>query len=263
MVVKFGTESLFGGTNRLDKKTFDDCARQIALLCAESVQIVVVSSGAIRAGVERVQEIGKSPEDFTKKELASIGTRHIFNKWGDAFEKYRIDIAPVLVTYANWENMNERESVRKSILGAASKGMVPVINENDVVSDEEIKLMEKGISENDRLARMIAALIGADGLFFVTSAGGVFEKDPGKHADAQRYLELDHRKACELPVCVNSASSKSGRGGIGKKIFEAVSCKQELKRGARIVIGGATENGIVRFAHGEDAGTVIGSLTRM
>jgi glutamate 5-kinase len=260
VVVKFGTEHLFGGNAHLDQGVFDVYAAQIATLLAEGVQVVVVSSGAIAAGKERLVWLGKDPGLFTKKELASIGTRHIFNRWGVAFERYSIDVAPVLVTYANWETPAERQSVKNSILGCAQKGMVPVINENDVVSDEEIKLMEKGISENDRLARMIATLIECDGVLFLTNVAGVYERNPAKDPTARRFLEVDHATIHTHDVCLSDDTSTHGRGGIASKIKEAACCVAEIP-GVSVAIAGGEENVILRFARGEHVGTRFGHVS--
>lgn len=258
IVIKFGTESLFGDNGHLQQSVFRTYAKEIAVLRSGGIDVVIVSSGAIAAGRERLTSLGKDDSVFSKKELASIGTRHLFNKWGDAFSVHGLDIAPVLVTYANWENTAERQSVKKSIIGCCKGGMIPVINENDVVSDEEIRSMEKGIGENDRLARMIAVLVKSDAVLFLTNVAGVYEKNPSVDAAARMFKELDRRNAFER-IDTNGTSSK-GRGGIATKVAEAIRCIEEIP-GVSVAIAKGEKGAITRFVHGEPVGTRIGTKT--
>ncbi|MCK5026910.1 MAG: hypothetical protein KAS07_00675 [Candidatus Pacebacteria bacterium] len=262
LIVKFGTENLFGGNKHLSQEIFSDYARQIVSLHEHGTEIIIVSSGAIVAGRERLKVLHKDDASFSKKELASIGTRHLCNMWGDAFEIYGIDVALILVTYANWKDKKERQSIKKSIIGCCGKGIVPVVNENDVVSDEEILLMEKGFSENDRLARMTGVLVRADGVLFLTNVLGIYESDPKHDPKAKRFAEIDHKGIQEHKVFMSSSRSANGRGGIGAKVREAVVYKRKLLD-ADVVIAGNEENVIVRFAEGDSVGTRIGFVTKI
>ena len=260
IVVKFGTENLFGDNNKLEQKVFDGFARQIVSVQDVGIQVVVVSSGAIAAGKDRLCSLQIDPRKFTKKELAGIGARHLLNKWGSAFEKYNREVGQVLVTYANWEEPSERQNVKTSVLNYARLGIIPVINENDVVSDAEIKLMEKGISENDRLARMVTELIGADGVLFLTNVAGVFEKDPKTYPDAMLYAEVDHRTVGEHIKLDACATSKNGRGGMAAKLMEAIIC---ARMGKNASIAGREKDVIIKFSKGEPAGTRVGESMRL
>ncbi len=261
-VVKFGTENLFGGNAHFHQETFNDYARQIVSLHKQGIEIIIVSSGAIAAGRERLKVLHKDEASFSKKELASIGTRHLCNMWGDAFEIHGLDIAPILVTYANWKDKKERQSIKKSILGCCGKGIVPVVNENDVVSDEEILLMEKGFSENDRLARMTGVLVRADGVLFLTNVSGIYESDPKHDPKAKRFAEINYKEAQEHEMFMHSSRSINGRGGMGTKVREAVVCKRKLPD-AHVVVAGSEENVIVLFAHGESVGTLFCEQTTL
>lgn len=259
IVVKFGTENLFGNNKRLDQNVFDDFARQIVSVQDLGIQVVIVSSGAIAAGKDRLSLLRIDSQKFTKKELAGIGARHLLNRWGSAFEKYGREVGQVLVTYANWEDSSERQNVKTSILNYGHLGIIPIINENDVVSDTEIKLMEKGISENDRLARMITELICADGVLFLTNVAGVFEKDPKTYPEAKLYTEVDYRIVGEHIKIDAHVISQNGRGGMLAKLTEAVIC---ARLGKNAAITGCEENVIIKFAKGEPAGTRIGEFMK-
>ena len=179
LVLKFGTEALLGKTGKakrkLDQKVFDGVARQVALLRRDqNVDIVVVSSGAIKAGKESMARFGinASSTNLDKGQIASVGMSHLLNRWRYAFGSFKMLTAPFWVTYANWVSEPERRSICSGILCCSHQGIVPIVNENDVVSDREIELMEKGISENDQLAMMVASLINADAVLFLTDAKG-------------------------------------------------------------------------------------------
>lgn len=257
IVVKFGTENLFNDKGKLDQSVFDNFAWQIVSVQDLGIQVTVVSSGAIAAGVERLSSLRINPRKFTKKELAGIGMRHLLDRWGSAFEKYDREVGQVLVTYANWEESSERQNVKTSILNYARMGIIPVINENDVVSDTEIKLMEKGISENDRLARMVTELINADGVLFLTNVLGVFENNPKIYPEARLYTEVDYRTAndhIKVDACV---ISQKGRGGMVTKLKEAIIC---ARLGKNTVIAGGEKNVIIKFIKGEPVGTRVGEF---
>lgn len=255
LVVKFGTENLFGSQTHLSQEVFDEYARQIAMLYADGIEVVVVTSGAIAAGARRVLDLGRDRSLFSKKELASIGTRHLCNMWGRAFEHYGLDVAPVLVTYANWKDAKERGSIKKSLIGCCSKSIVPLVNENDVVSDEEILSMEKGISENDRLARMVGVLLEVDGVLFLTNVPGVYTHDPKNHEDAKLLSSIDFREVLRTKEC-RGTTSQNGRGGMARKSREAAVCKSELPC-AHVVIAGSEKNCILKFSTRDSIGTCV------
>lgn len=260
VVLKFGTENLFGNSALLTQSVFSEYVSQIIPLLRERKEVIIVSSGAIAAGAQRVAALGREQDEFTKKELASIGTRHLLALWGRSLSPYGVDIAPVLVTYANWEDPRELASIRRNISGCAQKGMVPLVNENDVVSDEEVRLMERGISENDRLARMVAELASADAVLFLTNVSHVFEVDPRVDPKARRFAEVDHTRILEHEICNGTSVSKNGRGGIASKVREAVLCKRALPS-AHVAIAGNEKDIISRFVRGEHVGTRIGTRT--
>jgi len=270
LVVKFGTDNLSsylsnvrdeGGKMKrsLDPQIFSDYARQIVELYRRRTKIIIVTSGAIRAGEERVERLARRASDFAKKELAAIGTRHLLNQWGEAFENEGIEIAPIWVTFQNWNDEGERESIKSSILNLLRQGVIPVVNENDVVSDWEIKWMEKGISENDRLTKAISFLIGADAVLFLTNGEGVYEDNPETNSQARLYDEVSMWGDLKRLINSSAGISEGGSGGMRVKLETAVSC---AKKGMEVAIAGREIDAIVKFAKGESVGTRIGQTTK-
>lgn len=262
LVVKCGTRNLCNpDTGRLDQKIFNGYARQIVELQKLGVQIIIVSSGAIQAGKEVLIGFEKDEANYTKSQIASLGQSVLMEKWGESFKEYKKAVGQVMVTYANWEDQGERESITKVIVGLIEKGEVPILNENDPVSDKEIVLMERRISENDKLARMVAFLVEADAVLFLTDEGGVYASDPKIDPSVQLYKEIN---VDDMPVnvCVSSENNlNGGTGGMVKKLEAASDC---ARKGLRVAISsGKEEDEIVNFASGRPIGTRIGTRNQL
>ena len=261
LVLKFGTEALLGKSGKakrkLDQKIFDNVARQVAFLRREQrADVVIVSSGAIKAGKEMMARSGINPNNTTldKGQIAAVGMPYLLTRWRLAFWSSKMLTAPFWVTYSNWLFEPERRSICSGILCCSHQGIIPIVNENDVVSANEIELMEKGISENDQLALMVASLIDADAVLFLTDVGGVYETDPRIKSSARMYEEIDAGTAQALYDSFSGASS-NGSGGIKAKLSSALRCFND---GRRVAIAGLDDNVIVDFAKGKPVGTMIG-----
>ena len=265
VVLKFGTETLVGkfgkAKRKLDQKIFDNVARQVAFLRREQrADVVIVSSGAIKAGKEMMARSGINPNNTTldKGQIAAVGMPYLLTRWRLAFWSFKMLTAPFWITYANWLSEPERRSVCSGILCCSHQGIIPIVNENDVVSANEIELMEKGISENDQLALMVASLIDADAVLFLTDVGGVYEADPKVKPSARMYEEIDPETARKVYHLL-SYSSSNGTGGIRAKIRSALQC---FASGRRVAIARLDDNVIIDFAKGKPVGTMIGPSTR-
>ena len=260
LIVKVGTANLCDQSGQLVQSIFDDFARQITELVKRGVSVVIVSSGAIKSGRERMEDLGLDTACLHKKDLAGIGARHLMDRWGKAFENYKKEVGQVWVTFANWTNNGEKKSIQSSIYAyLKSEAVIPIVNELDVVSDREIKLMEKGFSENDRLAKMVAFLIGADAILFLTNEGGVYNEDPSGNRAAKLYEEIDAREKPEL-IGISGGSSAVGTGGMMAKWVEAAQC---ANKGMLVAIAGNEKDVILRFVRGEPVGTKIGRNTKL
>jgi len=259
LIVKVGTANLCNQLGQLVQNIFNDFARQVVKLMEQGVEVIIVSSGAIKTGRERMESLGLDITYLDKKDLAGIGARHLMNKWGEAFEIYGKEVGQVWVTFGNWANEGERKSIQSSIFDYLKSGVaIPIVNEADVVSDREIKLMEKGFSENDRLAKMVAFLINADAVLFLTDEGGIYGEDPKENPQARLYEEISARAKPES-IGISSGTSKTGTGGMIAKWREASRC---AKKGMLVAIAGNEENVILRFVRGESVGTKIGTVTK-
>jgi glutamate 5-kinase len=256
LVLKVGTQNLMVG-ERLEQGIFNDLARQVALVQNEGKDVVIVSSGAIQAGRERVSELGLEPKGLTKKDLAGLGSRHLLNKWGTAFDEYHKDVVQFWLTFANWQDLNEIKNIKTGISNCLESKFIPVVNENDVISDAEIIFMERGFSENDRLARMVATLISAEGVLFLTDAGGIYEQDPLINPRAKMYEEFN---PFSFDTTMLSGISSLGKGGIRTKIEEARGC---FLSGMKVAIAGNEEDVLIKFSRGQPVGTRMGKFNKL
>ncbi len=256
IVVKLGTEMLLR-RGRLSQEVLDDVALQVKQVQELGVEVIIVTSGAIKAGMEmmglRKEDVG---EKF-KPLLAGVGNPHLFTLWGNAFHP-ESKILQILVTHSNLKRDPWKGGLHARVLGAFSHGIVPVINANDVVFPEEIKSWRKKISENDELAKMVAELVNADGILFLTKCGGVHEGDRKTMLEARCYKEIDLRTARRIAKLADTKST-NGSGGIRAKLKWAILC---AKKGMRTTIAGRGKNVIPSFVTGQSVGTRLGPSVR-
>lgn len=253
LIIKFGTESLMR-ERMLHQETFGEVARQVAQLVAYGTGVTIVSSGGIQAGREYAASLGIATDSLHKKDLAGLGSMRLMEMWSKAFAEYSIGVAQVWITHANLHDEAEKRSITSSIANYHRAGIVAIVNENDVVSAREIKLMEQRISENDQLARMLADITKAKRVLFITSVGGVYETDPTGTGSSRMYQELNIN-ALPVQVINGTGKSKNGNGGMGKKVLEAVRCCQN---DCKVAIADISNDAIIRFAAGESVGTSLG-----
>src|SRR5438552_12772936 len=186
-VIKIGSAVLAGGGGKasLDRKKF-------AALCDDLAEVagsrtpVVVSSGAVALGAERLGLSARPREMALKQAAAAAGQSRLMRLYDDELEARGLRCAQVLLTHADIANRGRYLNARRALSELLSRSVVPVINENDTVSVEEIKF-----GDNDALAAMVVDLVEADLLVILTDAGGVFEADPRKHPKAKRIPEIE------------------------------------------------------------------------
>ncbi len=253
--IKFGTKNLTNGSPKLDPAKARDYARQIIELKRLGTQVFIVSSGAIQAGRQILRQKGITAA-LHKKDLAALGTAALMDFWEQGFACWRnnIALAQILVTHGNWKNPRERQSIQSSLAAFLQCGIVPVINENDVVSQREIDSMERGISENDCLHRMISILMDADAALFLTDVEGIYIKNPKPDSAARFYQEVPAETTAQ-ELGITESVSAQGTGGMLQKYTEASQC---ASKGMRVAIAGNQPDAILQFAFGEPVGTLIG-----
>jgi glutamate 5-kinase len=245
-VVKIGSAVLAGGQARFDHAKFSALCDDLAA-CARGRALVVVSSGAVALGVERLGLASRPKEMALKQAAAAAGQSRLMRLYDDELEVRGLRCAQVLLTHDDIASRGRYLNARRALAELLDRGVVPVINENDTVSVEEIKF-----GDNDALAGMVVDLVEADLLVILTDAGGVFTKDPRKDKHATRIPFLP-RVTAEVEALAGG-SSDIGTGGMITKLRAA---RRVTEAGVPCAIIQGEPGVLSKLLAGEDVGTVV------
>lgn len=249
IVIKLGSSTLTSGTPRLDMPRFVELARQSSVLRQQGHEVVVVSSGAMAAGKEKLG-YPQLPRDIPVKQmLAAVGQLRLMAAYEQVFGLYGLPIGQVLLTRADLANRRSYLNSRNTLLALLAHGVVPIINENDTVATEEIR-----IGDNDNLSALVANLVDADLLALITDQQGLFTADPRENVDASLITDV---RGPEIPpeVWAVAAGTKTGlgTGGMATKLQAADLARRS---GTLVVIAPGDERDVlIRLAAGEQIGT--------
>src|SRR5437763_16384795 len=217
-VIKIGSAVLAGagkaGPPSLDRRKFAGLCDDIAAV-AKGRTPVIVTSGAVALGVERLQLAQRPREMALKQAAAAAGQSRLMRLYDDELEARGLQCAQVLLTHADIANRGRYLNARRALAELISRSVVPVINENDTVSVEEIKF-----GDNDALAAMVVDLVEADLLVILTDAGGVYSADPRVDPTATR-IPLIERVTPAVEALAGGTSSSTGTGGMITKLRAA------------------------------------------
>ncbi len=259
IVVKLGTRLLTGGKQNLDLAVMANLVTQMAQLHQKGAELIITSSGAIAAGRHKLG-ITRSIKGIPLKQiLAAVGQSRLMNTYERLFDHYDITVAQGLLTKADLTDRAGYLNARNTLTGLLGLGVVGIVNENDIISIDEIK--EAKFGDNDILSAMVANLIDADLLMILTEIDGLFTADP--HHDAKAELIPEVEKIDAKIVRLGALNTDDiGTGGMVTKIEAA---RIATSSGIDVVIAnGLTENVIMRLAAGEAIGTRFRpSTTRM
>jgi glutamate 5-kinase len=256
LVVKVGTNTLTGGEDRLARPAMLDVVRQIARLAADGHQVALVSSGAIVAGRQALAVARNGRDIPFKQVLAAVGQTKLMQMWDELFSAENLIVAQTLLTRADLADRQGYLNARNTLLALLERHVVPIINENDVVATEEIK-----IGDNDNLSALVANLIDADLLILLTDQEGLYTADPRRHATATLIREVP-AITDEIIALAAGAGTSRGTGGMATKLQAA---RLATESGVTVLVaGGTTDNVLVRSVTGEAIGTRFPSnRTRM
>ena len=249
IVVKVGSSLVTNEGKGLDHAALARWAEQIAQLVEDGRQVVLVSSGAIAEGLQR---LGWSKRPKALHELqaaAAVGQMGLVQAYETVFRQHGLHAAQVLLTHEDLADRTRYLNARTTLLSLLGLRVVPVINENDTVSTDEIKL-----GDNDTLGALVTNLIEADCLVILTDQSGLYTADPRKNPDAQ-FVHEARAGDPELERMAGGAGSSVGTGGMLTKILAA---KRAARSGAHTLIASGREpNVLLRLAQGELIGTQL------
>lgn len=252
LVAKVGSSLVTNEGRGIDLPAVAQWASQIATLHAQGKQIVLVSSGAIAEGMAR---LGWAKRPHTMHELqaaAAVGQMGLIQAYEVAFAKHGIRTAQILLTHEDLADRRRYLNARTTLYTLLSLGVVPIVNENDTVVTDEIRL-----GDNDTLGALVTNLIEADALIILTDQSGLYSADPRKNPAAE-FISVAQAGDPALEAMAGGAGSGIGTGGMLTKVLAA---KRAANSGGHTVIASGREpNVLVRLAQGEHIGTELRAL---
>ncbi len=253
IVVKVGSSLVTDEGRGLDADAVGNWCRQMALLAREGRDIVMVSSGAIAEGMKRLGWATRPKGLHQLQAAAAVGQMGLAQIYESRLREEGVRSAQILLTHADLADRERYLNARVTLLTLLELKVIPVINENDTVVNDEIKF-----GDNDTLGALVANLIDADALVILTDQRGLFSADP-RHDPAAELIREASAGAPELETMAGGAGSALGRGGMLTKVLAA---KRAARSGASTIIAwGREPDVLLRLAAGEDIGTALIAAT--
>ncbi len=240
VVVKIGTSSITDVSGTIDAAAVQKLCDEVASLRSDGHRVVVVTSGAIAAGMPALGMRRTATSDMqTLQAVSAVGQGRLLRVYDDAFATHAIVTGQVLITPFDFMIRQQYRHARDTLDRMLSLGVMPIVNENDALADDEIRF-----GDNDRIAALVAHLIAADLLVLLTDAPGLLTADPRLDAGASLIEEIIEVDA-ELEAVAGGTGSLRGSGGMASKLAAA---KIAAWSGVRAVIAGADRPGVLRDA---------------
>ncbi len=250
VVIKIGTNTLSrdGG---IDTEYVHDMAAQVSSLLQDGRQVVIVSSGAIGMGAGQLQLKDAVVDMKMRQACAAIGQPLLMHEYQKAFAKHNVNVAQVLLTAQVLNHRKTYLNLRNSVETLLKLGLVPILNENDSVSTDEIG---SAFGDNDKLSALVASKIDADLLIMLSDIDALYDKDPRKYEDAKP-INAVFEITDKLMRSAGKRGSKHATGGMKTKLQAA---KIASYADCRIVLAdGKVDNVITRIMAGEEIGTIF------
>ena len=254
IVVKVGSSLVTNDGRGLDEAAIGEWCRQMAQLMRDGREVIMVSSGAIAEGMKRLGWTVRPKAIQELQAAAAVGQMGLAQMYETKLKLNGLGSAQVLLTHADLADRERYLNARSTLLTLLKLGVVPVINENDTVVNDEIKF-----GDNDTLGALVANLVEADALVILTDQKGLFTADPRKAPNAEFVHEARAGDA-SLEAMAGGAGSSLGRGGMITKILAA---KRAAGSGASTVIAwGREPDALIRLTQGEAIGTLLVAQTQ-
>ena len=254
IVVKVGSSLVTNEGRGLDEQAIGEWCRQLSALVRDGREVIMVSSGAIAEGMKRLGWTTRPQELHELQAAAAVGQMGLAHMYETKLRENGLGSAQVLLTHADLADRERYLNARSTLLTLLTHGVLPVINENDTVVNDEIKF-----GDNDTLGALVANLVEADALIILTDQKGLYTADPRRDPSATFVHEARAGDA-KLEEMAGGAGSSIGKGGMITKILAA---KRAAGSGASTVIAwGREPDALVRLSQGEAIGTLLVAQTQ-
>lgn len=253
IVIKVGTSTLTHENGKMNLIRMDRLALTIAELMNDSKQVVLVSSGAIGVGMGKFN-LRKRPEIMGMKQaLAAIGQCELMNIYSRLFAAYNYTVGQVLLTRTDLDDEVKRNNVMNTFNSLMELGVLPIVNENDTVSVDEIQHLNV-FGDNDTLSAVVAKLISADLLIILSDVDGLYDKNPGKNKECRLISVVEDID----DTILSYADGKGSNRGTGGMITKLAAARIATEAGVNMVIANGQDPAIILdILKGENIGTLF------
>ncbi|MDR2097965.1 MAG: glutamate 5-kinase [Spirochaetaceae bacterium] len=249
IVVKIGSATLARPDGRINIAFMEDFAAQCAVTARSGKQLVIVSSGAQVAGISTIDRWARKTDMNYRQALCAIGQVELMNEWSGAFRKCGLHIGQLLFTKEDFNDSKRSLNMRNTLFTLVDEGVIPVINENDSVACDEIR-----IGDNDNLSALTAILWNADALILFSDIDGIYTDNPKTNPSAKLIETVDSIAELRERITMGGANG-FGTGGIGTKIEAA---EKTCAYGIPLILAnGGHDRALASLASGELRGTLF------
>jgi len=248
LVIKMGSGVVTTDVGTLDAAVLNDVADFVAARLERGKPTLIVSSGAVASGIGEMG-LSERPKDLPAKQaLAAIGQSHLMARWDEAFARHRRHVAQILLSAEDFQDRRRYLNMRYTFEQLFAYGVVPIINENDTITVDELRF-----GENDGLALLVGIKMMADLLIFLTSVGGLYASMPAR-GETPRLIERVERVTPEIEALADGKNA-GGSGGMAGKLRAA---RQATRSGIPVIIAPGKQKGILeRIFAGKGGGTLF------
>ena len=251
IVIKIGTNTLTKKDGSIDKKYVDSISKELSGLRKKGKEIIIVTSGAIGSGCYELGIKTKVRDIKLKQACAAIGQNRVIQTYHNSFRKYKQLVAQVLISYKEFSDRRHYLNLRRSMEELLKLGVIPIINENDIISTDEIGA---NFGDNDKLSALVASKMDAQLLIMMSDIDALYDKDPKKSKGAKK-IDVVREIDKEITRMAGKRGSGFSVGGMKTKIEAA---KITMESGCDMVIcNGRVKNVITKVVCGEKIGTLF------
>ena len=249
IVVKVGTSTLTHENGKINIRCLERLVRILSDLRNQNIEVVLVSSGAISAGMGTLSLDSRPAEVDKKQALAAIGQVSLISMYDKFFSEYGYNAAQVLLTKYIFDHKQKYDNAKRTFDMMFDYGVVPIVNENDVVSTDEIEF-----GDNDTLSAYVALMVDADLLVIMSDIDGFYDSNPSENPNA-KIIPRIHSINKEILSAAGGAGTRRGTGGMKTKLFAA---EIVMQRGIDMIITNGKEiDNLYKIADGEEVGTLF------
>ena len=253
IVVKVGTSTLTHENGRMNLTRMDRLAMTLSELMNEEKEVILVSSGSIGVGMGKFN-LKKRPAGMGMKQaLAAVGQCELMNIYSRLFSTYNQTVAQILLTKPDINDEIKKINVMNTFKNLSNLGVIPIVNENDTISVDEIKSLLM-FGDNDTLSAVVTRLVGADLLIILSDIDGLYDSNPKEHKECKLISVVDDINDM-IRNCAGESGSRHGTGGMITKLDAA---EIAINAGANMVIANGSDPAIIqRIIDGEELGTLF------